>query len=136
MAKKQKTLNISLRCPSNDPLYPQIKKLVKKAINLLPNEVICFLLDNPIVFSTDSLQFKAAAICISHEDFKNHKYLIHFNHKVWKFSESKVIQIIHHEVAHVYLKHTSPDGISRTELDHEETDADKLVAAWSKQAVC
>lgn len=129
-----KKLTIRFRFPTEK--YPKPGKIILNAINQLPNKVKEYLVENPIIFSTEFKDHRANAFCIGHEDFKHEKHLIHLNHHVWDFDEEGIIRVIYHEIAHIYLKHKTGE-VSYSEFyeEYQEQDkeADKLVDSWLKK---
>ena len=86
------TTNIKFRFPTEK--YPKETAILVKAVNMLPDEVKEFLIKNPIMFSAEIEGFRANAMRISHEDFKDHKYLIHFNYHIWNYDNEKIVNFI------------------------------------------
>ena len=133
---KNKMIKFTIRFRFPIEKYPEPLRIINKAMNQLPNEVIEFLIKNPIMFSTEHKDFRANALCIGHEDFKDEKYLIHLNYHVWDYDEKEIIRIIHHEIAHVFLKHRTSDkswSENHEEYDKREEETDKLVESWKKK---
>jgi predicted SprT family Zn-dependent metalloprotease len=134
MKKEMIKFTIRFRFPTEK--YPEPLRIINKAMNQLPNEVKESLIKNPIMFSAEYKDFRANALCIGHEDFKDEKYLIHLNHHVWDYDEKRIIRTIHHEIAHVFLKHGISNKSwlkSKEEQDKMEGEADKLVESWEKK---
>jgi hypothetical protein len=114
--------------------YPRETAILSKAINLLPKEVLEYLVENPIMFSAEIEIHRANSLCISHDSFKKEKYLIHLNYHIWKYPEEEIIKTIFHEIAHVYLGHETlsnvPDSKSSKYISKIENEADRLMNKW------
>ena len=71
---------ISFRFPTEK--YPNETAIVQKALNLMPNNVKEFFINNPPMFSAEIKGHRANAYCFTHEEFKDQKYLIHLNYHI------------------------------------------------------
>lgn len=128
---KKKKLVIRFRFPTDK--YPEPIKIILKAMNLLPDKVEEFLLKNPIMFSTEFKDFRANAMCITHETFKNEKVIIYLQHHIWDYEEKRIIEIILHEIAHIYLGHKVGNMSyfeNKERYEKQEKEAEELVKKW------
>lgn len=134
-AEKQTKFCINFRFPVEK--YPKETAILGKAINLLPNEVKEYLMENPVMFSAENKNHRANALFITHESFKDCKYLIHINYQVWDRPEELIIKTIFHEIGHCYLGH-EPGNLSwiksKKFIAKQENEVDRLVNKWLAKA--
>ncbi len=126
--KKSTTLTVVLRFPTEE--FPKETSIILEALNILPEEVKEYFVENPVMFSAEMYFRRANALCISHEDFKDCKRLIHINYHVWDYGKKKIIRTILHELAHCYLGHEAGFGKSKKFISKLENEADRLADKW------
>jgi hypothetical protein len=129
--KKINKFEITFRFPTE--LFPKETAILQKAISILPGEVIEHLKENPVMFSAENEGHRARAWCLSHDDFKDYKNLIHFNYHIWKDPEELIIETIYHEIAHCYLGHKAGGLLhskSKKYISNLENEVDRLVNKW------
>ena len=127
-----KKLTVHIRFPIEK--YPEIQAIFNKTLNLLPYNVIEYFEKNPFVFSTETSDQRANAMMLTKNDFKDNDYMIHINHHVWEYDEKTIVDIILHEIAHVYLRHISDPKMSTQTYDKQEREAEKLKNEWLELA--
>ena len=110
-----------------------VNQIILIALEKLPDEVARFFSKTPIIFTVETIASNDIidAHTFSLQAFRNKKAFIHLYPHVWRYSEKKIIKIIHHELAHIFLGHTKKIIKSFKEESRNERDVERLVKKWS-----
>jgi len=91
--------------PKSDPVRP--KDILFKALSILPDEVLDFFREKPVLFCWDAKNSKSESIRFDDKDTKDFTFVIYFSSSIWSYTDDEIFSFMLIQIAHCYLGNES-----------------------------
>ena len=122
--------------PKSDTTRP--KKLLLKAIYVLPEEVLDYFTQKPVLFCWDTENSKSEVVRFNDKDTKEFEFVIHFSSSIWGYTDDEIFSFMLIQIAHCYLGNESGFWSyekNKEQVPKQEYKAQQLANKWVQNYV-